>query len=92
VFGGRECAWAEIYRRAKAAGELSALTEIFVPPKDRTLRGTCSWMNLALGRDHHGAMDHQPAGNAPASPAGQRFPAAQPIAPNKYQDESSPSR
>mgnify|MGYP005837449397 CR=1 FL=1 len=56
----RECAWVEIYRRAKSAGNLAILREHYVLPKDRRLKGTCSWINLCLGLDHHGAerRDH----------------------------------
>ena len=57
AFPGRECAWAEIYRRAKAAGELDKLASTFVPPKDPHLRKTCSWMNLSLALDHHARME-----------------------------------
>lgn len=51
----RPCAWVEIYRRAKSQGELAILREQYVSPKDRSLRHSCSWMNLATGRDHHAA-------------------------------------
>lgn len=51
----RECAWAEIYRRAKKAGTLEALKQRDVFVKDRSLRHTCSWVNLCTGRDHHAA-------------------------------------
>lgn len=51
---GRECAWVEVYRRAKAAGNLDALLDTFVPPKDPSLEGTSSWINMALDRDHRG--------------------------------------
>jgi len=52
VFPKRTCAWVKIYDRAKASGTWDELHEQFVPAKDRALKGTCSWVNLATGRDH----------------------------------------
>ncbi len=68
AFPGRECAWAEIYRRAKAAGELDKLASTFVPPKNRHLRKTCSWMNLALALDHHARMEQDDDPNQHSGP------------------------
>lgn len=48
----RECAWVEIYNRAKAAGNLDKLLCTYVPPKDKSLEGSSSWINMAAGRDH----------------------------------------
>jgi methylenetetrahydrofolate reductase (NADPH) len=53
----RECAWIEIYRRAKAVRELELLAETFVPAKDPALEGTSSWINMATGRDHRGRRE-----------------------------------
>ncbi len=50
----RECAWIEVYRRAKQEGHLTALEDGHLLAKDRRLQGSCSWINLALGLDHHG--------------------------------------
>jgi hypothetical protein len=44
----------EIYRRAKSRGNIAMMMNHFVLPKDRNLKGTCSWVNLCLGLDHHG--------------------------------------
>lgn len=46
----RPCIWGAVYERARAAGRLGALLT-YVPPPDRTLRGTSSWINYYLGRD-----------------------------------------
>ncbi|MGB9625350.1 MAG: hypothetical protein ACPMAQ_10860, partial [Phycisphaerae bacterium] len=53
AYADRECAWIEIYRRARSRGNLAMLMNRFVPPKDRNLKNTCSWINLCLGLDHH---------------------------------------
>ena len=50
-----ECAWIEIYCRAKAVGELDDYVAMFVPAKDPALEGTSSWINMATGRDHRGS-------------------------------------
>lgn len=55
AYPDRQCAWVEIYKRAKSQGNLEALQSRFVLPKDHGLKGTCSWMNLCLGLDHHAA-------------------------------------
>jgi len=60
AYADRECAWVEIYRRAKSRGNLAMLVNRFVPPKDRNLKNTCSWINLCLGLDHH--ADERKAG------------------------------
>lgn len=49
----RVCAWAEIYRRAKRSGNLEMLKNRGAFVKDRSLKHTCSWINLCTGRDHH---------------------------------------
>jgi methylenetetrahydrofolate reductase (NADPH) len=44
------CVWVSIYERARDAGRLDGLT-VYVPPPDRQLQGTSSWINYFLGRD-----------------------------------------
>ncbi len=44
------CVWVGVYGRAKAAGRVDAL-KVYVPPPDRSLSGTSSWINYFLGRD-----------------------------------------
>jgi methylenetetrahydrofolate reductase (NADPH) len=48
--GGRRCVWVDVYERARAGNELELL-RVYVPPPDRSLEGTSSWMNDLLGRD-----------------------------------------
>ncbi|HET7874765.1 MAG TPA: methylenetetrahydrofolate reductase C-terminal domain-containing protein [Methylomirabilota bacterium] len=44
------CIWASVYRRARAAGRVEAL-KVYVPPPERSLQGTSSWINYFLERD-----------------------------------------
>ena len=46
------CLWVKVYDRLKSRVERPAFTSPPVPPKDRRLEGTCSWINFCLGRDH----------------------------------------
>jgi methylenetetrahydrofolate reductase (NADPH) len=46
----RPCIWVEVYQRAKAADRVDDLKR-YVPPPDRSLRGTSSWINYFLDRD-----------------------------------------
>ncbi|MCI0545668.1 MAG: methylenetetrahydrofolate reductase C-terminal domain-containing protein [Candidatus Rokubacteria bacterium] len=46
----RPCIWVSVYERAQAAGRLDSL-RLYVPPPDRTLQGTSSWINYFLERD-----------------------------------------
>jgi methylenetetrahydrofolate reductase (NADPH) len=46
----RPCIWVAVYERARAAGRVDAL-RLYVPPPDRALRGTSSWINYFLDRD-----------------------------------------
>jgi methylenetetrahydrofolate reductase (NADH) len=44
------CVWIEVFERAKAAGRMEEL-RIYIPPPNRTLKGTSSWINYFLHRD-----------------------------------------
>lgn len=44
------CIWGEVYARARRAGRLDDL-RIYIPPPDRALAGTSSWINYFLDRD-----------------------------------------
>src|SRR5262249_6681325 len=44
------CIWVSVYERAKAADRIDAL-KVHVPPPDRSLSGTSSWINYFLERD-----------------------------------------
>jgi methylenetetrahydrofolate reductase (NADPH) len=46
----RPCIWGEVHDRARAAGRLESL-KTYVPPPDRALQGTSSWINYFLERD-----------------------------------------
>ena len=46
----KPCVWVRVYERAKEAGRMEEL-EIYIPPPNRTLKGTSSWINYFLHRD-----------------------------------------
>jgi methylenetetrahydrofolate reductase (NADPH) len=46
----RPCIWGDVYQRAKAAHRVADL-ERYIPPPDRSLQGTSSWINYFLDRD-----------------------------------------
>jgi methylenetetrahydrofolate reductase (NADPH) len=50
VIPEQPCIWVKVMDRAQAAGDLESL-KTFVPPPDRTLAGTASWLNFYLERD-----------------------------------------
>src|SRR6266516_3013178 len=67
----RSCIWVRVYERAKDAGEIPLL-KIYIPPPDRSLKGTSSWINYFLQRD-----------SRPGSPRN-----VGPLAPPSSQEES----
>jgi methylenetetrahydrofolate reductase (NADPH) len=46
----RPCIWGAVYERAAARRRLSDL-RLYIPPPDRSLQGTSSWINYFLDRD-----------------------------------------
>jgi methylenetetrahydrofolate reductase (NADPH) len=46
----RPCIWVDVYHRARAAGHVDAL-KLYIPPPNRALQGTSSWINYFLERD-----------------------------------------
>jgi methylenetetrahydrofolate reductase (NADPH) len=46
----RPCIWVEVYHRARAADRVADLAR-YIPPPDRSLQGTSSWINYFLERD-----------------------------------------
>jgi methylenetetrahydrofolate reductase (NADPH) len=46
----KPCIWLEIYEHARRTSRLDGL-RLYVPPPDRSLHGTSSWLNYFLGRD-----------------------------------------
>jgi methylenetetrahydrofolate reductase (NADPH) len=63
----RPCIWIPVYERAKAGGRLSAL-RAYIPPPDRALQGTSSWINYFLERDRRPDGDRATA-PPPSGPA-----------------------
>jgi len=53
------CIWDRVYERAVEAGRLDDL-RVFVPPPDRSLTGTSSWLNYLLERDHRPGREAPP--------------------------------
>jgi methylenetetrahydrofolate reductase (NADPH) len=46
----KPCIWTAVYERAKAASRLEDL-RVYIPPPNRALKGTSSWINFFLHRD-----------------------------------------
>jgi len=46
----QECIWVSVMARAEASDTINQL-KLYIPPPDRTLTGTASWLNFYLGRD-----------------------------------------
>lgn len=46
----KPCIWGAVYARAKASNAVDGLGA-YIPPPDRTLQGTSSWINYFLNRD-----------------------------------------
>jgi hypothetical protein len=46
----KPCIWGAVYERANARDRVEAL-RVYVPPPDRALQGTSSWINYFLERD-----------------------------------------
>ncbi len=50
VIPEQPCIWVKVFERAKAANELELL-KVYIPPPDRSLKGTSSWINYFLNKD-----------------------------------------
>jgi hypothetical protein len=50
VIPEQACIWVEVYERAKSAGRVGEL-KTYIPPRDRALQGTSSYINYFLDRD-----------------------------------------
>jgi len=57
------CIWVEVYERARAQSRLGDL-RTYVPPPDRSLQGSSSWINYFLERDSR--PGREPRGPAPS--------------------------
>jgi len=53
----KTCIWVGVYERAAAASELGEL-KTYIPPPDRALTGTSSWINYFLDRDNRPGHEH----------------------------------
>jgi methylenetetrahydrofolate reductase (NADPH) len=54
VVPDKPCIWVTVYQRAKEAGEVESL-KVYIPPPNRELQGTSSFINFFLERDSPGA-------------------------------------
>jgi methylenetetrahydrofolate reductase (NADPH) len=61
----KPCIWVGVYERAKGAGHIGDLMT-YVPPPNRSLQGTSSWINYFLNRDS------RPGKTPPSLPAAAR--------------------
>jgi hypothetical protein len=61
VIPDQPCIWVKVYERAKLADEIASL-KIYIPPPDRSLKGTSAWINYFLDKDSR-------PGKAKADPA-----------------------
>ncbi len=59
----KPCIWISVYERAKSEGRVVELTT-YIPPPNRALKGTSSWINYFLNRD---SRPGRPAQADPAS-------------------------
>ncbi|MBI3454978.1 MAG: methylenetetrahydrofolate reductase C-terminal domain-containing protein [Candidatus Rokubacteria bacterium] len=57
----KPCIWIEVYENAKRANRIAGM-RIFIPPPNRSLHGTSSWLNYFLGRDVRPRDAERPAG------------------------------
>lgn len=53
----KPCIWVGVYERAAAAHEVEGL-KTYIPPADRALTGTSSWINYFLERDNRPEHEH----------------------------------
>ncbi|MGH9746455.1 MAG: methylenetetrahydrofolate reductase C-terminal domain-containing protein [Candidatus Acidiferrales bacterium] len=67
----KPCIWISVYDRAKSEDRVDEL-RTYIPPPNRTLKGTSSWINYFLNRD-----------SRPGNPLQPTFAMASPNAPNK---------
>ena len=67
----KPCIWVGVYERAAAAHNVGGLST-YIPPPDRALTGTSSWINYFLGRDNRPGHEHALVNIRPAPAAGNR--------------------
>lgn len=59
VIPDKPCIWVRVYETAEAAGRIDEL-KVFIPPRNRALQGTSSFINLFLERDARPGHDTNP--------------------------------
>jgi methylenetetrahydrofolate reductase (NADPH) len=50
--GKKKCFWVRVYEELKGTTDRPDFVSPPIPPRDRSLEGTCSWVNFCLARDH----------------------------------------
>ena len=66
----KPCIWVKVMERAEATNNLAGL-KTYIPPPDRRLKGTSSWINFYLERDSRPAASYDSASTPPPpEPAG----------------------
>jgi methylenetetrahydrofolate reductase (NADPH) len=63
----KPCIWVSVYERAKAANQIDDL-KTYIPPRNRSLQGTSSWINYFLNRDSRPGNPPTGAGASSAPP------------------------
>jgi methylenetetrahydrofolate reductase (NADH) len=65
----KPCIWVKVMERAEATNNVAGL-KTYIPPPDRRLKGTSSWINFYLERDSRPAASYSDsAPSPPATPA-----------------------
>ncbi|MGH7319438.1 MAG: methylenetetrahydrofolate reductase C-terminal domain-containing protein, partial [Candidatus Rokuibacteriota bacterium] len=64
----KPCIWGAVYERAKSAGRIRDLA-VYIPPPDRALQGTSSWINYFLDRDSRPRAERLEAAGSAANTA-----------------------
>jgi methylenetetrahydrofolate reductase (NADPH) len=73
VYPDKPCIWVKVYETAQAGGRIEEL-KTYIPPRDLSLKGTSSFINLFLERDSRPGHEPHPIGKlvgidaAPAQP------------------------
>jgi len=62
----KPCIWVEVYARAKSEGRIEDL-KTYIPPRNKDLRGTSSWINYFLERDSRPRASPRGAGSSGAA-------------------------
>jgi len=65
----KPCIWVEVYARAKSGGRIEDL-RTYIPPRNKDLRGTSSWINYFLERDSRPRGSTHGEGSSGASAPG----------------------